>query len=206
MPMIKAFSKRTRSTLFATASMLCMASGASASVVAVFTERSSDVLIEVSGSIDTAAFSGFSSLTDNFVLGTSVSGSSFRVAPITNPNGNSTTYFLDNFYVSFASMFTSGTFIVGDIIVVADNGGSDQLRLDAGYVSGSPLLSSGTLPGNFTSLGLNTASPVVMNLPGSQTVTVQFVPIPEPSSLLLSVLGAGCLMARRRKPVTCPSA
>lgn len=199
--MTKAFSTRIRSILFTTALMSGTASVASASVVAVFTERTSDVLIQVSGSIDTSAFSGFSSLTGNFALNTTVSSSGFRVAPVVTPSLISTTYSLNNFYISFATQFTLGSFIAGDIFVVADNGGSDQLRLDASYVSGSALSSSGTLPGDFSSLGLNTTSPVVMNLPGAQTITVQFVPAPEPSTLLLSALGAGCLLARRRKPL-----
>lgn len=178
--------------------LLGIAPGARASVVAVLTERPSDILIEVSGSIDTDAFSGFSSSTGNFVLGTTISSAGFRVAPPTGTAGDSTTYFLDNFYVSFATGFTSGSFITGDIFVVADNGSSDQIRLSETYVSGSPISSSGTYPGDFAARGITSTSDVVMNLPGSQTITVQFVPIPEPGALPAAVLGAASLLLVRR--------
>ena len=186
----------------------CLIAGAAqAHVVATFTQRTNDVLLELSGSLDRALLgtnfaSGNASLTSGF------GNPSIRVGP--GGAGPAETYFLNDFYpLGIKPQNSVGTYVSGPAVGFFDNGVGDQIRLESAYVSGSTLLSSATFAGSFASLGINSLNQRVANITGTgpgagtQTLTINFVtaPVPEPQSLalMLAGLGAVALVCKRRR-------
>lgn len=82
--------------------------------------------------------------------------------------------------------------------------GGDQLWLPSGYVSGSAIDLSATFTGTFASRGL-TPSPVILQLPSSQTISLVFIVVPSPG-VSLPAAGFALLAARRRRALTGASA
>ncbi len=177
--------------------LMLIASGTATkgSVIVIFTERSTDVLVEISGSLDTAFF-GQPQLISNSASGTSLSSSGFLFGE--GPSAPTQKYYLGDFFISFATKSTSGTHVSGGLFEFASNGLVDQLDLPLDYVANDPITGVATFPGSFSSLGI-VSNDVSMELPGDQSILVQFESIPEPSTTLTIFLVVCCAAMQRKK-------
>ena len=184
----------------AVCSLLGVTASARASIVVNITENTStnQTMVQATGSLDTALFG--TPLTGNFGGGTYLGANQGNIGLMPAPSPADHYTMAQPFMVPFGSgTSTSGTFLGPDIFMINSNGSfADQLRLPANYVSGTPISAAGLLIGTFTSLGI-TPDTVVMNLPGEQTITVQFSTVPEPAAGLLALAGAATLALRRRR-------
>ena len=73
------------------------------------------------------------------------------------------------------------------------------IGVPAGYMSGDPLSGVGSFEGSFAIHGMTPGSYVTTLDSGAATDTVTVNVVPEPTSVLLSALGAMALLARRRR-------
>lgn len=183
-----------------------VAGSAQADVVATFTQRASDVQLEVTGSLDLALL-GNSFLTGTNPSSVLLTAGGFRAG--LPPSTPSITYLVNNYYVSFGSGSHIGSYLSGPNVSFDNNGTVDQVRIQSDYVSGSSFTTLGTFAGDLAGLGITSLNPVVMQFTGSgpgagtQTLTVQFAisPVPEPQSAALMLAGLGVLglAAKRRR-------
>ena len=172
--------------------ILGFAANVSADVVIQFTENiaTGTTLVESNGSLDVSSFSFFFRGHVQGVpnLAPGIGGVS------TEPAGGlhlSDVYVLPSGtlqpYGTGLNFFVCGSFS-GDSIGFSDNGSvNDQVKLTAGYTSGTQLSGSTICPGTFASLGISN-TPLDVPLPGNQQLQLRFASVPEPSSFLLILL------------------
>jgi len=191
------------------ATVLALAAGitgsAQASVIALFTQRADDVLLEVSGSLNLGGL-GPPNTAGNYVTSTLANFGGMRVGP--GVEQYQIIYVVGDYFIPFvAPGFPGiGTYISGLSIAFDDNGWDDQIRIQGDYVSNSYFESVGVFDGDFASMGITDTADVVMRLPGEQTLTVRFAFQADPSNVplpaSLPLLGAGLFavaLARQRR-------
>lgn len=185
-----------------------LAGAAQADVVATFTQRSSDVLLELRGSVDRTLLGTNIIFSGDSLLNTGFSNGTIRIGP--GGTGPAVTYGLNDYYpLGIKSNNSPGTYLSGPVLGFSDNGLVDQIRLQNSYVSGSTFQSFAAFAGSFASLGIINLGQRVVTFTGTgqgagpQTLTVNFVtaPVPEPQSLalMLAGLGAVALVCKRRR-------
>lgn len=170
-----------------------------ANILVQFTENTvtNQVNAVVTGSLDPALF------------GTRTSAQ-FATAPQIRPSlvfsatpfsAFADSYTIGNFFVPFGTVQTNfaGTWTGPDIFYVVENGANDQLRVPQNYVANTPINASLLITGQTYATMNITPSTVVMNLPGSQTVTMQFASIPAPGAAALLGMGGVVAVGGRRR-------
>lgn len=182
----------------------------SAAVFAAFTcAAGADVVIDVTENTvtGTVTFHAHGSLaTDQFPavshsasqgMGTYRYSMGLSLAPNVTPADR---YFFDTpFIVPFCSGSQFGGAFSGPDIFAFDSNGmyADQLYLPYQYASNQAFSSTATFGGSFASMGIN-GSPIVMNLPGNQTITMSFSSVPTPgAAALLGMCGLASVRRRR---------
>jgi hypothetical protein len=189
-----------RNTAATLALILAHVAAARADFSVTFTEYTSlnSVVADVVGSIDPTVV-GFVDLgASGGSFGTNFYSQGMKIAP---PGGASRQlYEVTPPFVtpSFASLLKAGVYVSGGHFQFDANGVfADQLNLPAGYVANTPMTSSAQWAGTFASLGI-TPTPFVMNLPGNQHISMNFLTVvPEPATWALVAMAAvGTSLAR----------
>ncbi|MFN0012533.1 MAG: hypothetical protein ACKVS8_12915 [Phycisphaerales bacterium] len=175
-----------------------LAGAARGDIVVNFVENpdTSTVTVTATGSLQTAPLG--TPIGGNFGFGSSLFPGGGYVALGPSPS-IADHWTLGDFAVPFGGgvSFSIGTFVGPDVFQVANNGGADQIRMPANYISGTPITAASIFNGTFVSLNITPAT-VMLSLPGDQTVTYHFSTLPTPGAAALLAVG-GLLAARRRR-------
>ena len=179
------------------------ATSASADLIYNFTNHPDGMHVDVLGSLDTSFFTFF---------GSGNSGNSTHIDPYTttisigpSPAADADFYTVPDGTLQSLGSSTAdrgGTYVYGFIVLDANGSGPDAVLLPSGYVSGDSLNASAIFPGTTLADYGFPNSDVVSHLPGNQTITFHFAPVPDTGStlLLLAVgLGGVALVQRRRR-------
>ncbi len=193
-------SSLSRAALAALAGLvsLIIAAPASAAVTLNFVETGTGVVGSFSGSLNLAGLTGFAG---SGTFPSSISPGSAGFVFNSGLNG-------DRYPTSIVPAgFGSGGFAIptavsgGTFALFPSGGGTTQIFVPLGYVSGSPLSGSATFTGaTLSSLGIG-LGPFTTTLPSLDTITIIATPVPEPGTVGLMAAGLGVLglVARRRR-------
>lgn len=176
---------------------------AEASVVATITERPTDLLLTIEGSLDLTSF-GTPVLISNPIA---INGFVAAVGDVAVRNPSQPSLLRFNLTGGFADFggggFSFGAFLTGDNVSFEDNGSAGRIvSLPSDYVSGEALFAQAVISGSIASRGLTVGS-FLSPLPDDQSLTVivqplSTVPLPAALPLLLTGLGALALARSRR--------
>lgn len=189
--------------LTAVSAALCIGLGAGVANAAVtinVTEVGGNVVFTTSGSLDLtgAAFLGGIGYDDGFIPG----GSNWYVA--SGAGAAVDNYAMTSFAGAFGSsgaFFSSPSSVSGDDFFIWGNGGgTEQVGVPVGYISGSAISSGMVFAGATISGFTMIPGTYLYNIP-NDTITLNIVAIPEPETYAMLLAGLGLLgfIARRRK-------
>ena len=191
--------KPVLATVTTALAMVFAAGTAQAAVIIDVKEVGGDVVFSAAGSLDLAGASSAGAY-NNYGHGFIAGGSNWYVAP--GPGGPTKAFAFTSFDGPFGtslSYFSSPSSFSGDdFFIWGQGGGTAQVGVSVGYVSGGAIASemvfSGTIAG-FTMI----PGPYTYTLPHDTILLNIGAPVPEPTTGLLLGLGALSLLVRRRR-------
>jgi len=186
--------------------LVLTATVAQASVIATLSERNTDVLLTIEGSLDISSFGSALTLSNSIDVNGFLpsNGEVFVETPFESDVDR---YEFSGVLTPFGTGAISfGSFDAGGQVAFFRNGSNIQIQLPDAYTSGTKLFGQASVGGDFASLGISTGI-FVTALPGNQSLTVvttplSAVPLPAGGLLLLSGVAVLTTLRRRKKKVS----
>jgi hypothetical protein len=188
-----------RSIAFLSIALTWTISSANAAIICNLYEGNGFCLIQYSGSVDTSTLAsfissstsqsqGFGSLQGSFRVGTTVG--LYTTGSLPNPG----TPLGNGGFVPLLTVKPGSTTIGLDFV-------GKTLSLPVGYVSGTPIDGEATIGGSLAYLGMSGGTYSYSWSGGSESITLNVYPVPEPSSMAVFAFGSAIAgyKIRRRK-------